>query len=131
MRCVCGHARKPHRHDRPATHCSRCPVPPVPTPLALDSIGVAAPGPEIIPGVDLPSSAVHDRFRVARAAVGSAGSVSGAFSWHGLGQGGNARLDEGELHNVEASGSELHAGGRGDVRGPAGGGVEDEAGGCG
>ncbi len=84
MRCVCGHAREPHRHDRPSSDCS-LPVPTVPTPLALDSIGVAAPGPEIIPGADIPTRAVHDRFRVARGAVGSAGSVSGAFSWHGLG----------------------------------------------
>ena len=61
MRCVCGHAREPHRHDRPSSDCS-LPVPTVPTPLALDSIGVAAPGPEIIPGADIPMSAVHDRF---------------------------------------------------------------------
>jgi len=24
MRCVCGHARKAHRHDRPGSDCSRC-----------------------------------------------------------------------------------------------------------
>jgi len=32
MRCVCGHAREPHRHDPPGSDCSRylCPRHPAP-----------------------------------------------------------------------------------------------------